>query len=88
MKRKEAVNDPGKKKIRKRYKKEPGIEGKAKELGMTYGQYRANKGVKPVDVEEKFDAPAYEPEKWLGNDSIQVHQLPPGGPARIKRRVI
>lgn len=83
-----AGDEAGEKKIRKRQKKQPGIEGKAKELGMSYGQYRANRGIKPVDIEEKFDAPAYEPEKWLGDDQIQVHQQPPGGPARIKRRVI
>ena len=91
MKRREARvtgSETGEKKIRKRQKKEPGIEGKAKELGMSYGQYRANRGIKPVDIEEKFNAPAYEPEKWLGDDQIKVHQPPPGGPARIKRHVI
>lgn len=89
MKRKLSASYTGEKKIQKKEtKKEPGIEGKAKELGMTYGQYKANRGIKPVDIAEKFEAPVYEPEKWLGDKPIQVHQQPPGGQARIKRHVI
>ena len=62
-------------------------QAEAKELGISYGQYRANGGKKPEDIADKYNAPVYEPEKWLGDKPIQVHQIPPGGPARIKKRV-
>lgn len=89
MKRRMAVQKKavGEKRPRKAPQKEPGVEAEAKELGISYGQYRATGGKKPEDIADKYNAPVYEPEKWLGDKPIQVHQIPPGGPARIKKRV-
>ena len=89
MKRKEVTKDWTEKKLKRAKKKEPGIEAKAKALGMTYGQYRATGGTKPEDVAEKYDAPAYEAGRWLGNKTVEIGDKPTekAPVARIKRRV-
>lgn len=74
-------------KAMKHRQKEPGIEARAKAMGMSYGQYRATGGKKPEDIAEKYKAPAYSEGGWLGNKTVDVDQQPPGGPVKIRVRV-
>lgn len=84
MKRKESAQIESEKKAKQIKKKEPVIEARAKELGMSYGQYRATGGVKPEDTAEKYSAPAYSAGGWLGSKTVQIGQTPPGGSVKIK----
>ena len=73
----------------KRKKQEPnkGVEILAKAAGMSYGQYRATGGKKPVPIEEKYDAPVRNGGYSWGTDWIPVHEEKPAPPAKIRRRI-
>ena len=63
---------------------------KIKESGMTYGQYMANKGIKPEEP-EVYKGTLTETQSWMpGSGTVQVHpdvvQDPPK--ARLRRKVI
>ena len=81
------TGDVKRKTKRKKKEKAPGIEVFAKEVGMSYGQYRARNGIPPEDIEEKYNAPERKPIAGWGSDPVQVHVPPKGGPARIKRPI-
>ena len=87
MKRKESVQIESEAKAKRIKRKEPGIEARAKALGMSYGQYRATGGKKPEDIAEKYKAPAYSEGGWLGSKTVDINQPPPGGPVKIRVRV-
>ena len=89
MKKKMASQRITKKTYKRRESKPPGIETLARDLGMSYGQYRATGGKKPEDIAAKYDAPVYEDEKWIGNKTVVIGQEPQGAApvARIKRHV-
>lgn len=90
MKRKESVQLESEKVAKRIKKMEPGIEARAKELGMTYGQYRAIEDKDPAyikNIAEKYYTTAYSAGGWLGSKTVEIGQLPPGGPAKIKAHV-
>jgi len=63
---------------------------KIKASGMTYGQYMANKGIKPEEP-EAYKGTLTETESWMsGTGIVQVHPDGPQDPpkARIRRKVI